>query len=709
MINVYGPMTNIKRLIIWAIIGTGISSIAVQLVTIREFLSQFHGNEVTISLVLFSWLLLTGLGSLAAKLIRRSSLTVFALITIMLAIWPLIQIILIRELRETIFIHGVSPGFHQIFFYIMAATIPYCLMVGFILPHALKVLHDNDYPFTSGELYLIDNIGDICGGVLFSFILVYWVNPFKTIAVTSGLMIIVGLILLFAVRRYYVLVPAFLSVFLFYAFSLNSHFEKSTLSKQYGDIVQYMESPYGRIVITKEGPQHTFWESGAPLYSDANIISSEEKIHYPLSQLERVEDVLLVSGGLGETLGEVAKYNPRHIDYVELDPYLTDAAQELGAIKKTSLLSIKNTDGRSYIKRTDNIYDAIIIDLPDPDTFQINRFFTSEFFGLTKKILSEGGILSFGLKYSPNYISDVRKKKLSIIYNTVRTHFENVQVLPGGEAYFLCRDGMLWTDIPARLETKSIQTAYVQGFYYGNVTKERIDELQGILDKKEYSNTDFEPRVMNVIFQEWFMKHGTSPKAFFLILLGLTLIYFIFIKKEEYILFSTGLATMGVEMLVIFTFQVVYGYIYLKIGAIVTVFLLGLLPGAMVGNLYKEGNISKLIMSEIIFLGLLLIFFAWVKFFSGELGQFYFLAYCFVFSFFCGFQFPVAANIMGERQSPAAGCLAADLTGAAVGTVATGTLLIPLWGIQAAIIFLILIKISSNMLLLFSKIKGRQK
>jgi spermidine synthase len=700
-------MTHTKRLIIWAIIGTGISSIAVQLVTIREFLSQFHGNEVTISLVLFSWLLLTGLGSLAAKPVKRSSITLFALITLLMAIWPLIQIILIRELREIVFIHGVSPGFHQIFFYIMSATSPYCLMVGFILPHSLKVLQDNDYSFTSGKLYLTDNIGDICGGILFSFILVYWVKPFKAIAATSALMIIVGLILLLTVRRYYVLVPAVLCVFLFYMFSLNSHFETSTLTKQYGHIVHYVESPYGRVLVTKEGPQHTFWESGAPLYSDANIIESEEKIHYPLSQLERVEYVLLVSGGLGETVGEVAKYNPRHIDYVELDPYLTGAAQELGVIKKTRLLSIKNTDGRSYIKKTDNRYDAIIIDLPDPDTFQINRFFTSEFFALTKKILSKGGVLSFGLKYSPNYISDVRKKKLSIIYNTARFHFDNVLVLPGGEAYFLCRDGSLWTDVPARLESKSIQTAYVQGFYYGNVTKERIEKLRTILDEKTYINTDFEPQVMNVIFQEWFMKHGTSPRAFFFIILGLTLIYFIFMKREEYVLFSTGLTTMGVEMLVIFIFQVMYGYIYLKIGAIVTVFLLGLLPGAMVGNLYKEGNMGRLILSEIVFLGLLLIFFAWVKFFRGELSQFYFLAYCFVFSFFCGFQFPVATNIIGERQSPAAGCFAADLTGAAVGTVATGTLLIPLWGIQSAIIFLILIKISSNMVLLWPKIRGR--
>jgi spermidine synthase len=81
----------------------------------------------------------------------------------------------------------------------------------------------------------------------------------------------------------------------------------------------------------------------------------------------------------------------------------------------------------------------------------------------------------------------------------------------------------------------------------------------------------------------------------------------------------------------------------------------------------------------------------------------YFLAYCFLFSFFCGFQFPVAAGILGERSSPAAGCLAADLCGASLGTFITGTILIPLWGIRFAVIFLILVKISSSVILMFSK------
>ncbi|MBW2207523.1 MAG: hypothetical protein JRG79_11480 [Deltaproteobacteria bacterium] len=694
---------NVKRLIIWSIVGTGISSIAVQLVTIREFLSQFHGNEITIALVLFCWLLITGLGSLCARPVQKGSLTLFALLSLVTALFPFVQILLIRGLRDTIFIHGAAPGFYQILGYIAGTTTFYCLLVGFILPYTLKVLQSGDYPFTSGQLYITDSIGDISGGVLFSFFLVYWLKPFKAVAFSSALLILIALLLLLKTRKRLLLLPAILAVVLFFAFAMNSRFEISTLQGQYGKIMRYVESPYGRIVITREGPQHTFWESGVPFYSDADTIRSEEKTHYPLSQLREVGRVLLISGGLGESLAETLKHHPGHIDYVELDPHLTDTAAELGFIKEDPRVTIMNTDGRRYIKETEQKYDAIIIDLPDPDTFQINRFFTSEFFALSKRILSPGGILSFGLEYSPNYISRVGQKKLSTIYNTVRDHFRNVKVIPGGKAYYLCRDGALSTDIPALLRTKSVSTSYIEGFYPGNVTLERIGKIQEILDKKEFINRDFEPRVINIVFEEWFLKHGTSPKAFFLVILALALIYLVFLRKEEYVLFTTGLSTMGVEMLIIFTFQVLYGYIYLRIGAVITVFLLGILPGAMAANYQKDRGMINLVASEIILLFLLILFFVWVKFFKGELHQGYFLAYGFIFSFFCGYQFPAVTEVIGEERSPAAGCLAADLTGAALGTLLTGALLIPLFGIESAIIFLILVKISSNIVVFYRR------
>ena len=145
---------NLKRLVIWTIIGTGVSSVVTQLLTVREFLTQFHGNEITISLVLFCWLLLTGVGSLAARAVHRPSLTTYVLLNFVIAIWPLLQMIGVREFREAFFTHGVSPGFYSIFLYILIAIAPYCLLVGFILPYAQKVLNHKYYSFSSGELYL---------------------------------------------------------------------------------------------------------------------------------------------------------------------------------------------------------------------------------------------------------------------------------------------------------------------------------------------------------------------------------------------------------------------------------------------------------------------------------------------------------------------------------------------------------------------------
>jgi spermidine synthase len=226
-----------------------------------------------------------------------------------------------------------------------------------------------------------------------------------------------------------------------------------------------------------------------------------------------------------------------------------------------------------------------------------------------------------------------------------------------------------------------------------------MEGLKKSLDKNEYVNTDFEPRLLNIVFQEWFSKHGTSPRYFLLILLGLTATYVMLMKREEYILFSTGLVTMGVEMLVVFGFQIIYGYIYLKIGAIVTAFLLGLLPGAIFGRVLGGREPVKLVISDLFILILLLVFFIWVAFLRNEPPPFYFFLYGFIFSLLCGFQFPVAARMIGEERSPAASCLAADLTGASVGTLVTGTLLIPLWGIRVAVIFLILVKITSSMII----------
>lgn len=360
---------------------------------------------------------------------------------------------------------------------------------------------------------------------------------------------------------------------------------------------------------------------------------------------------------------EVAKYNPSQVDYLELDPHLTAAASQAGLIKKAPFLNVIHEDARRYMKLTDKHYDAVIMDLPEPETFQVNRFFTEAFFAIAKKALKEGGVFSFNMGYSPNYMSEVRRKKLSTVFNTTRRQFKHVKIVPGEEAYFLMSDRSLSMDIPALLREKKIPTVFIQGFYEGNVTQERIKTIQEGLDKEESINTDFEPRLMNIAFMEWFSKHDTTPWVFIFALAGVTLVYLIFIKWEEYILFSTGFVTMGMEMLVILSFQVIYGYIYLKIGAMVTAFLMGLLPGALAGQRWQAGSGFKILISDGLILLMSFGFFMWLFWARFDAQPWHLLLFSFLFSFFCGFQFPVVTDIIGEKQSPAAGCFGADLWG----------------------------------------------
>ena len=60
-----------ERAITRVVIATGISSVVTQLLIIREFLSQFQGNEFVIALILFNWLILGGVGTIMARWVTR--------------------------------------------------------------------------------------------------------------------------------------------------------------------------------------------------------------------------------------------------------------------------------------------------------------------------------------------------------------------------------------------------------------------------------------------------------------------------------------------------------------------------------------------------------------------------------------------------------------------------------------------------------------
>jgi len=679
------------------VIATGISSVVTQLLTIREFLAQFQGNEFVIALILFNWLILGGIGTLLARWITQRfwAATVDRLggLSLILAGLSVAQILAVRGLRDVLFIHGSSVGFYPTLAYTFLTVAPYCLVLGFVLPYSLFAIRtDNpDYPGT--RIYIIDNLGDVSGGALFSFVLVFLVTPLKA-AFLANLPLMAATYLLFtpsARHRPAVLIGTALTFALLVAGLL---LEFPSLAPSEGKLVYYSESRYGRIEVHQDQEQVTLFVNGNPLYGNQNLSMAEEAIHYPMAQLAQTGNILLISAE-GGMLAELEKYRPESVDYVELDPRLAEVQFRFGLLKRIPGLKVIHQDGRAYLSDSNKAYDAIIVSLGEPDTFQINRFFTDRFFALAKRHLTPEGVLSFSMKGFDNYLAEPQRQKLSSLYNTVGDYFHHVLLLPGQKIFFLCSAQPFNMDIPGLLDQKKIRTSYIRGYYYGNLTRERIDRLNRLMDPKTPKNSDYSPQLMRLIFQQWFAKFSASPRGFMAVLGVLCLIYLIRISAEEFVLFSTGWTVMGSEILVIFAFQIFFGYIYLQIGLIVTVFLAGLLPGAWFGERMRSRSKTTLAFADgliIVLMGTLIVV---LKQIGDDLPVTFFLVFGFVISLICGFQFPVALWLRGGDAPAVTRIFSADLIGAACGTLVTNVVLIPYCGIIWAAAGLIGLKLCS--------------
>ena len=693
-------MKNIhEAAVIRVVVATGIASVVTQLLTIREFLAQFQGNEIVIALILFNWLILGGVGTLMARAGVASpckpTAGMLAWLSLALSLLALLQILGIRLLRDIVFIRGSSVGFYPTWLFSFLSIAPYCLLLGFVLPFSLFVLRTTAAAYPGTRVYVSDNIGDICGGVLFSFVLVFWARPLTALFL-AHLPLLVSCWPLLASRRGKRLGGLTAVVLVTAVLGSAVGLEDWSVAPAEGRLVFQRETPYGRIAVHQDREQLTLFENGVPLSSNQNPSLAEETIHYPLAQLDVVRQVLLISAE-GGVMTELAKYPIQSVDYVELDPEVTAVKFRFDIIKRIRGLNVIHEDGRTYLSSSKKTYDAVIVDLPEPETFQINRFYTDAFFKTASGHLAKDGVLSFSMQGFDTYLGEPQRQKLSSLFNTAGTYFKHVLLLPGQRIYFLCSDGRLNTDIPAVLEQKNISTTYISGFYDGNVSPERIRRLNMLLDPSTPRNTDHAPYLMRLMFSQWFAKFQTSPMGFYLVVALLSALYLFCISREEFVLFSTGGVTMGGELLVIFAFQLYFGYIYLQIGIIITLFLAGLLPGAWLGNRLCRHGKRVLVLTDMVLIACLVLFILTGAIFTGRPPWIFFLIFGFVVSLACGCQFPVALYLRGGDTLAATRSFSADLMGAAWGALLTSVVLIPYAGILWAAGALIGLKLISLM------------
>src|SRR5208283_5452192 len=171
-------VTSQRRLVLLAVGALGFSCVMTQLALMRELLGAFSGNELVLGLVLGNWLLLMGagawLGRTSDKL--RNPLAVLVFAQILLAVLPLLQVFLLRSLRNVVFVRGAAVGVSETVFSSLILLLPYCLLAGYALTLACSLLAREKGAAGIGQVYIADSLGSIAGGVLFSFVLVRFLD-----------------------------------------------------------------------------------------------------------------------------------------------------------------------------------------------------------------------------------------------------------------------------------------------------------------------------------------------------------------------------------------------------------------------------------------------------------------------------------------------------------------------------------------------------
>ncbi|RYF73409.1 MAG: polyamine aminopropyltransferase, partial [Comamonadaceae bacterium] len=166
-------------------------------------------------------------------------------------------------------------------------------------------------------------------------------------------------------------------------------------------IVVSATSPYQRIVVTRGSAGHRLYLNGNLQFAERDEYRYHEALVHPVMAAHGApKRVAVLGGGDGMVVREVLKYpSVEHITLVELDPNMTrlfrDDAQ-LAALNGGSLsspkLKVVNTDAFQWLyAQTQEFYDVIVVDFPDPTNFAIGKLYTESFYALLDRRLAASG------------------------------------------------------------------------------------------------------------------------------------------------------------------------------------------------------------------------------------------------------------------------------------------------------------------------------
>lgn len=700
----------------------GLLATSFQILLLREFAAYFSGNELTLGIILASWLLWVGLGSLAAgKAKSFPNQTSLYLVVIFLFPFALLAV------RFSRFLFHVLPGEIVGLSPIIIMSFGLCLLIGFPLG-ALFVINVSRQAGDISRVYILESLGAVAAGPLIYLLMTLSSSSWATATVIAGT---IALLIFWTDHEKPSLIWALGIMILLGGFWLADLPSQRAYWKPFQLLIT-RDTRYGRLQLIRAKEQLSLYSNNSPVYSVPDPAAAEESVHFAMLQNPEARRILLIGGGPGGALGELLKYPGAKIDYVELDPEIINLSRVfLGDEEKANLAAARVRiifqDGRTFLQRTEEKYQVMLLNLPEPATAQVNRYYTLEFFLLAQRHLSSDGILSFPIPSSETVIGPELQQFLSSLYYTLSRVFPEVRVVPGDRSIFLASTAPLTLDpqeLSRRIASLALSTRYLGArSLQSRLHALRVRYLEGMLASgSPRLNSDFAPVSFFLNASLWstqFRGPGAGILHFFSRvpvswLLGLPLFLFVLLlpvlraRKGEAIYSLLPLAVMGLttivaEIVLLIWFQALYGFLYGRIALLLSTFMLGLFLGALLGTRISRPNYRWLAAIQIGFMLLLGLFRMALPARLPEVLAFLIL---FFLGILGGGLFVVSNRLYLRVRADYGRGYGLDLVGSFIGALVTSSLLIPLAGLSRVIDSVILLN-AIGLLFLLTRPKQR--
>ena len=351
-------------------------------------------------------------------------------------------------------------------------------------------------------------------------------------------------------------------------------------------------------------------------------------VHYALLEHSAPRRILLIGGGASGVIAQALRHPAvERIDLVELDPALIGMARQFFPSESASLFSdprvhLHNADGRAYLKSAHDTFDVIIVNVPDPQTAQLNRFYTAEFFRSARDHLAPGGLLALELRSSEEAISPDLAEFLRCIHRTLAEVFPYIVAIPGETIHFFAasRPDVLTGDphvLISRLLERNLKTRYVREYFIPyRMMPDRMMQVHDQLLPQATTqvNRDFSPIAyyfdvvlwsaqFNPDYAGWLRAAG---RVDFTIIIGASLIVllsiaalFSFVPAREQraraaaacSMAATGFTLMTLQIYLLLAFQSIYGYVYHQLAILIALFMAGIALGSWLSmHRIRRGN-----------------------------------------------------------------------------------------------------------------------